>query len=307
MADYTTATTRRAFVTTGALVALAGCATAQLDGGGNAGSSGPVSVLAAGSLQSAFENGLRAAVEERIDVEAYGSTRAARLVKGGQRDPDVLALADTSLFGTLLDAPWYAAFATNAVVLAYNSKTAAGRRVGDADPWYEPLTSGDVRLGRTDPNLDPLGYRTRFVLELAAAHYDEPALPDEVLGKDQLYPETQLLAGFESGQLDAAFVYRSMAVEHGYDYVDLPAAIDLSDPARASQYASVSETLSDGTVVHGGLVEYGALLRTPGSRPARDVFRTMVEDGHRYLDSDGFVVPNHYPRYEGDVPNVVRG
>jgi molybdate/tungstate transport system substrate-binding protein len=151
--------TRRAVLAgTASLAAgLAGCS-------GVSGRSRPVSVLAAGSLQNALTEGLREAVDADLTVEAYGSRQAAQLVAGGQRDPDVLALSDVALFESVLSTSWYAAFASNALVVAYNPDTEAGRRVPAADRWYEPLLSPSFRLGRTDPALDPLGYRTLLLV-----------------------------------------------------------------------------------------------------------------------------------------------
>lgn len=278
------------------------------EGGATAGPSSspgdgePVSILAAGSLQLALSAGLERAVSVPIEVEAHGSVTAARLVAQGARDPDVVSLADTALFDSVLDAPWYATFATNAVVLAYDPATDGGARIADAgtDGWYRPLLDGTARLGRTDPDQDPLGYRTLFVLELASRYYDEPGLHERVPTRDQVYPETSLVSRLETGEVDAAFVYRSMAEERGYDYLELPDQVDLGSPDYVDDwYSTVSYTVPDGTTVSGGLISYGATLRT--DRPAAvDVFRTHVAG--EYLDDHGFGRPDGYPRYHGDVP-----
>lgn len=290
---------RRAFLAGvgAASAALAGCVgvLGRLSGP----AAEPVSVLAAGSLQNAFEADLRAAVEPDLRIEAHGSAAAARLVAEGQRDPDVLALADPALFSGL-DVGWHVRFATSALVVAVNGATDGGRRVAEAERWFEPLLAGEASLGRTDPDLDPLGYRTLFMLELAADHYGRPDLPDRLLDREQVYPETQLLAGFETGSLDAAVVYRSMAEERGYGYVDLPEAVDLGDPDHAEAYARTSYGLPDGTRVRGGVIEYGATRRRdpPG---ATEVFSEIVTG--EYLPAHGFSVPASYPEYEGDVPD----
>jgi len=137
--------------------------------------SASVSLLAAGSLNNAFENGLRAETDVDLRVEAHGSAAITRLIAAGQRDPDIVSVADVALFDGPLSPPWYAEFATNSIVLAYNRNTEGGRRVGEAgsENWYEPLVAGTVALGRTDPDLDPLGYRTLFTLELASRYSTE--------------------------------------------------------------------------------------------------------------------------------------
>ncbi|AXG11250.1 extracellular solute-binding protein [Haloplanus rubicundus] len=296
---------RRAFLSAvGAAGAagLAGCV------GGRAGARGAdddsVAILAAGSFQHALETGLKPAVDVPIRVEAHGSATVARMVAEGQRDPDIVTVADTALFEDPLSPPWYATFTSNAVVLAYNPETAGGRRVAEAARWYDPLVAGDVRLGRTDPDRDPLGYRTLFTLELAGRHYDDaPALREVVPDRRQIYPETALLGEFETGSIDAAFAYRNMAVERGYDYVSLPDRIDLSDPAHADRYATVSYTLPSGREIRGSLIAYGSTIRRP-SEAARSVFAAHTTG--TYLDESGFLRRDAFPRYEGDVPAAVR-
>ncbi|MFC6954484.1 extracellular solute-binding protein [Halorubellus litoreus] len=283
-------------------VALAGCSALSTR-------SDPVRVLAAGSLQRALDQGLRDAVDAPVAVEARGSAAAARLVADGTRDPDVLALADVALFDRLLDDHWHASFASNALAVA-TADTSGGRAVADASDredahWYDPVLDDDAALGRTDPDLDPLGYRTVFLLDLLAARHDRPGLRDAVLSRDQVYPETALLSGFETGAIDAAVVYESMAADRGYDAVDLPAAVDLSDPDRADAYAEASYDLPDGGVVRGSVVEYGATLRSPDDDVARGVFETLVAGD--YLDAHGFEVPSAFPRFTRDAPDALAG
>jgi molybdate/tungstate transport system substrate-binding protein len=303
--------TRRQFLrgaATAGFLGTAGClggvGTASPDQGQRARAE-PVRILAAGSLQHALASAFADEVAVPVTVECHGSATLARLVAEGHRDPDIVTVADTALFASPLSPPWYATFASNAVVLAYRSETAGGRRIADTGPdrWYEPLLDGGVRLGRTDPDQDPLGYRTLFTLELASSHYDAaPDLVERVPRREQVYPETALVSQFETGAIDAAFTYRNMAVERGYDYVALPPEIDLSDPTHAERYATVSYTLPSGHEVDGGVIGYGSTIRSGGDM-ALDVFTTHTTGA--YLDDAGFIVDGTYPRYEGDVPNAV--
>ncbi|WP_459193838.1 extracellular solute-binding protein [Halosimplex sp. J119] len=313
--DGASGITRRGFLTAaggaggaGLVSAFGGCvgtpgSVAGVGASHGGGDSDPVSVLAAGSLQLAFSEGLQEATDLPIRVESHGSVTAARLVARGDRDPDIVALADPALFDGPLATDWHAAFATNALVVAYDEGSAGGRRVAEADRWFDPVLSGDATLGRTDPDLDPLGYRTLFALELAGEYYDRPGLRDEIVEPRQVYPETSLLSRFETGDIDAAVVYRSMAVDRGYDYVELPAAVDLSDPERAEAYAEVDYDLPSGETVRGAPVEYAAVARRGADRVV-ETFDTL--GGGDYLDSHGFTVPESYPHYSGDVPRVHR-
>ena len=297
-------TGRRAFLS-GAAAALGGLAGCVGGFGGGDETSATVSLLAAGSLNNAFENGLKESVDPTVQIEAHGSAQVARLVAEGQKDPDVVSVADVALFDSPLEPDWYAEFATNSVVVVYNPETESGRRVAEAgtDEWYRPLLDDEVALGRTDPDLDPLGYRALFVLELATEYYGTDVnLRQTIPTREQIYPETQLVSQFETGAIDAAIAYRNMAVERGYEYVDLPAEIDLSDPAHAKRYASATYELPSGKVVEGGLVSYGSTVRDR-SAAAMDVFETQITG--QYLNEFGFVVPDDYPRFTGDAPDEI--
>ena len=295
---------RRRLGRRGLLAAVAAGVTASA--GCSARGDPPVSLLAAGSLNDVFENGLAPSLDTELRVEARGSAAAARLVAEGTKQPDIVSLADTALFHGPLHPEWYAEFATNAVVLAYNSETTGGERIAaaGADQWYEPLRGDEVSLGRTDPDLDPLGYRTLFALDLATQHYGlDTDLRAVVPERDQLFPETQLVSQFETGAIDAAFTYRNMAVERGYDYVELPDAVNLSDTAAADVYGSVSYELPSGKVVTGAPISYGSTVRQHSSA-AFAVFEAQVEG--EYLTEFGFGVPEAYPRFRGDVPDELR-
>jgi len=292
---------RRSYLeTVGALLgstAIAGCSGVDSLASGR----DPVEVLAAGSLQRAFETELVDAVDDPVALEARGSAAAARLVASGQRDPDVLALADVALFADLLQDAWYASVATNALAIA-TADSDGGRAIERADRWFDPVVDGRASLGRTDPDLDPLGYRTLFALELAADHYDHPGLRNAVIAPDQVYPETALLSGLETGTIDAAVVYETMAAERDYDFLDLPPEVDLSDPGHETAYERATYDLPDGTV-RGDVVEYGATLRAPDDPAARRVFDAVV-DGD-VLATSGFPIPEQYPRYSENAPDAL--
>jgi molybdate/tungstate transport system substrate-binding protein len=284
---------------TGAALGLTACS------GGKA-----VRLLAAGSLNNALENGLRKELPEgiRLEVEARGSAAVARMVAEGQRDPDVVTLADAALFDGPLDPPWYAEFATNALVLAYHPDTEGGRALHDAGPdrWYEPIRRGTVRVGRTDPDEDPLGYRTLMMLELASRYYDlDDNLRETIPTREQVYPETGLISQFETGSIDAAFAYRNMAAERNYAYLRLPDPIDFSTPAHEDDwYRTTTYALPGGTTVTGGVIRYASTIRTPQDAPGREaaiaVFAAQCTGS--YLRTFGLTVPDDYPLFHGELP-----
>jgi molybdate/tungstate transport system substrate-binding protein len=301
---------RRAFLRAAGAVGIAGVAgcvgSGFSRGSATTNGDGPVSILAAGSLQNALSNGLEPAVDVPVRVETHGSATVARLVAEGKRDPDIVSVADVALFEQPLSPAWHSVFASNAVVIAYNPGTEGGKRLAKAgeEEWYDVLASDDVRIGRTDPDRDPLGYRTLFTLDLASRYYDDAAnLRGRILQRDQIYPETALISRFESGAIDAAIAYRNMAEERGYEYIDLPDQIDLSNPRYAEEwYSTVSYTLPSGQRIRGGLIRYGSTLRDV-SDDALTVFAAHTTGD--YLRKHGFVIRESFPTYEGSVPRRV--
>lgn len=300
---YSRRTVLRAIGATLCTGATAGCV------GGIIGRAGtePVSILAAGSLQNALSNGLKPATDVPLEIETHGSTTVARLVAEGKRDPDILTVADTALFEEPLRPAWYSEFTSNAIVIAYNPETEGGTRIAKAGPksWYEPIAGDAVSIGRTDPEQDPLGYRALFTLELASRYYDTAAnLRETVPKRRQIYPETSLISQFETGSIDAAIAYRNMAVERGYEHIELPNQIDLSDPKHTENcYSTVSYTRQNGQVIHGDLISYGSTIRNQ-SDATRSVFKKHTTG--RYLTEHGFLKQEGFPNYHGDPPERVK-
>jgi molybdate/tungstate transport system substrate-binding protein len=317
MPNERTRTTRRGFLRAAGLAGVTGVAGCTGGGGGETlapagqttdrddGRSMTVAILAAGSLQHALESGLKPAVDVPVEIEAHGSAAVARMIAEGQRDPDIVTVADTALFEAPLSPAWHSVFTSNAVVVAYNPETEGGQRLAEAgaERWYEPMIAGETRLGRTDPDQDPLGYRTLFTLELASRYYDVPNLGEKILRREQIYPETGLISQFETGSIDAAIAYRNMAVERGYEYIALPDRIDLSSPAHVDEwYSTVSYTLPSGQEIQGGLISYGSTIRKM-SDAALAVFD--VHTTGDYLADSGFLLRDGFPTYEGSVPDAV--
>ncbi len=136
-------------------------------------------------------------------------------------------------------ADWNILFARNEMVLAYTDRSRYADEV-DADNWYEILGRDGVICGRADPHTDPCGYRTLMVWQLAEAHYGAPGLYRTLEArcpKAYMRPKSvELIALLQSGDVDYAFEYRSVAVQHGLRFVALPPEINLGDAEYADFY-----------------------------------------------------------------------
>jgi molybdate/tungstate transport system substrate-binding protein len=181
-----------------------------------AASNGTVSVLFAGSLEDYMENELGPAFQKR---EGYsfqgfggGSKELAAEIKGKVRQGDVFvsaaASADAALEGAANGAwvSWYSSFMATPLELGYNPHSRFGKELQRGVPWYKVLTQPGIRVGRTDPALDPKGVLTVEAVQAAARRLRDPALA-KALGSFEVFPETSLVGRLQAGQLDAGFFY----------------------------------------------------------------------------------------------------
>jgi molybdate/tungstate transport system substrate-binding protein len=227
---------------------------------------GAVQVLYAGSLGAVLEKSVGPEFEKASGFtyqgEGQGSLGAAKMIFDGLRSPDVFISADAAVNDKVLMTPakklidWYVTFASSAMVLGYNPnskfKSLFEQVQAGKVPWYEALKAPGLKLGRTDPNLDPKGYRTIFLFHLAEGYYhrnDLTSLLGDPANPSQIFPEPELLIRMESGQLDAGFFYRHEVVAHKVPYIELPNQINQSDPALASLYKEQKFTTNKGVTI----------------------------------------------------------
>lgn len=221
-------------------VALAGCGAAGAAGRAPAGGSpggagaghGRVDVLNAGSLESAIEGdgglGDEFSAATPYDFRGYaaGSTKLANQIKGKIRRGDVYISADPAVNKKLRGKAngdrvrWWAPFAKSPLVIGFNPRSEFADAL-KSKPWYDVLTRPGIKIGRTDPKLDPKGAYTVQALQEAAKAYDRPKLAGSVLDNSRVFPETQLVARLQSGQLDAGFFYSGEVSELSIPSTDL--------------------------------------------------------------------------------------
>ncbi len=179
-----------------------------------------VNVLYAGSLVNLMERSVGPAFEKETGLHfqgyAAGSNKIANEIKGKLRRGDVFISASPKVNASLMGAAngdhvtWYVGFAESPLMIGYNprSKFAAEFKT---KRWDQVLQEPGIRIGRTDPKLDPKGAFTVEMVTKAADLYHQPDLVGKVLGDpenpDQVLPEETLVGRLQSGQLDAGFFY----------------------------------------------------------------------------------------------------
>ncbi len=180
----------------------------------------------------------------KVEVEAAGSATAIRKVTELGKKASIIASSDYTLIPEMMFpeyAEWYITFAYNRMVIAYTDKSQFGNEI-NRDNWYDILQRDGVKYGRSNPDRDPCGYRTLMVWQLAEDYYNVPGLYDKLYGAagELIRPkEVDLIALLESGDLDYAFEYSSVATQHNLNYVVLPAEIDLSSQEFRDYYSKV--------------------------------------------------------------------
>jgi len=178
-----------------------------------------------------------------IFLEASGSIQAARKITDLKKPCDIIASADDRVIDTYLVpsyADWNIRFATNQLVLCYTGSSRYAGEITEKN-WFRILKRKEVAWGHSDPNLDPCGYRALMVMQLAERYYREPGLYAGLLANrpvENIRPKsTDLLSLLQTGHLDYAWEYRSVAVQHGLNYVRLPDEINLGNRGFDPVYA----------------------------------------------------------------------
>jgi molybdate/tungstate transport system substrate-binding protein len=274
---------------------------------------GRIVVYNAGSLAIPLRAALDsfAAIENvTVEQENAGSLETARKLTELGKIPDIVAVADYDVIPLLLmpdHATWYAKFAHNRMVLAYTDRSRGAAEI-TSDNWWQIITRPGVQVGRADPSLDPNGYRTLLVWQLAERHYKQPGLGARMLTtapqRNVRPKEADLVGLLQAGEFDFIWSYESIAQGVGLRYVTLPEAVDLSAPADSAGYSVASvrvagKTPRDSLTLRGQPIVYAFTIPTRAPHPSvamRFAIYLASPDGRRVLRGakldvlDGYVV-----------------
>lgn len=201
-----------------------------------------------------------------ILLEPAGSLVCARKITELKKPCDIIASADYFVIDKMLIpeyTSWSIRFATNEIVIAYQEKSKYSTEI-DSSNWSDILLRDDVTYGRSDPESDPGGYRAVFTCMLAEKYYNKPGLARKLLSKNTEFirpKEVDLVALVQANAMDYMFQYKSVAVQHGLKYLELPDEINLSNPLYNKLYNSVSLEVAENSpgsnmVVTGEYINY---------------------------------------------------
>jgi len=287
-------------------------------------------------LEKEFENHYK-----NIDVqrEAAGSVQTIKKVTELHKDADVVVSADAFLIPQMMY-PNYSdftiKFATNDIVIAYTNKSSHWNEI-NKDNWYQILRKDDVKFGFSNPNNDPCGYRSIMTMQLAEFKYNDSKIFDDLVEKNinikancesenltcmivvpnstQINPNTnkvmvrslemELISGLQSREIDYFFIYRSIAVQHKFNFVELPLEINLKDETKNEIYKRVKVKLADGKVQQGNAIVYGVTIpkNAKNKKQAIEFVKLIIsEDGRKIFGNLG--QPPINPAIADNISNV---
>ncbi|MHB8564596.1 MAG: extracellular solute-binding protein [Acidiferrobacteraceae bacterium] len=264
-------------------------------------------VAYAGSMGALMDQGVRPVVARSLGIalqgRGQGAFALAHLIVAGSIRPDIFISITPGPMQVLLAAGRVQRaipVARTEMVLAYSRDSRFASRLESQppkEPWWRLLEDPHVRFGRTDPRTDPQGLNIIFLMELAQRYYHAPGLAARILGPlenpRQIFPEAEVMARLQSGQLDAGSAYKTQPSSFGLPFLSLPSEINLGDAGMERRYRDVSAVI--GGVVHRpqALVFYAALLRDAPAPAA----------GRRFMDwLAGPQAASTFARYHYDLP-----
>lgn len=199
--------------------------------------SGKVDVYYAASLQTILEDTIGPAFHRATGYTftgfAGGSGMLANEIKAGIAQGDVFISAAESTNFTLegpSNGSWVNSFIVwgkSPLVLGY-AKQSKFAPLFKKMPWYSVLQQPGIRIGRTDPAIDPKGKLTTQAITAAAQIYNRPSIASVIASPSNIYPEQTLIGLLDAGQLDVGFFYSSETKAAGIPTVSLGQRIPLA-------------------------------------------------------------------------------
>ncbi len=284
-----------------------------------------VIIFHAGSLSYPFKALIDAFALEypniEIITEAAGSLATVRKVTELKRKADILALADYQIIDRLL-IPEYTNFnihfVTNSIGLAYTENSLFAERI-NAENWIEILKKPEVKIGASDPDADPCGYRTRMLLQLAEKTNDETSLVNAMFTPQKLHQrpkENDLIALLETKTIDYIFLYESVSQQHGLKFLALSDSINLSQPSLNSWYKNAELSVrgsEEGSTIQleGEAIVYGltVLENAPNKTNAYLFIQWMLnpEKGLKTIQKTGLApIAPPFITHTGTLPKEIQ-
>ncbi|MBN1257850.1 MAG: substrate-binding domain-containing protein [Planctomycetes bacterium] len=251
-----------------------------------------------------------------IETESAGSQTVARMLTELGRQCDLIMLADASLITKMLQSycSWRIDFATDEVVLGVGVRAPY---IDEAESdWLKVLLNQDVRLGRVDENQGPIGFRTLLVWKLL--EQKQGGVYDTLFKKAGLVIDhvSHLTPLLKIGEIDYAFIYRSICIASDIRFIELDKAINLG--AAEMDYSSATVTFKSLKANHDeNITVTGSPILWTMSIPDRNADQATAQVFVEYLLSKksglitetGFrlLAPSHFHGQQGTATSFKGG
>ena len=271
------------------------------------GGQGGLTILIPASLAAPME-GVAAEFEKlypavKVQREIAGGLDAVRMITEQGKKADVFASSDYAVIATMLmpkSASWYIRFARNYIQVAFTEKSKFSDKINSSN-WYEYYAQSGVKVGGVDPDADPLGYRTLMVMQLTESHYMKKGLAGDLrknclapfqpeakpgtrvgtgLAKSIRTDGAEVVKMLQAGELDYAWLYRSVIKQNGLKYIALPPEVDLSSGSFEDKYKQAKVEIAGATpgskrTILGEPIIYGVTI--PNDAPNKEAALNFVK------------------------------
>lgn len=247
------------------------------------------------TLENAFTN---SSGIQMVPPKSGGSLTLGQEIAQGDPVSVFLSVAESAVSSSVLNTTfsgWAISFEADEMAITYSNSTlqnSAAKTVINSYQtalkenttlaWFDffsNMTTGAVKVGISNPNADPAGFRAWLVLEAAGYLYDNNNsnyFVNRMLSNHGNITGTSaadLVSPLEEGNIQFLFIYKSAGIAHKLDLMQLPNQINLGSPAYSSFYSQFTYTISAG-VQRGGVIS---------------LFITVPKDSTDFTDSVSFV------------------
>ncbi|MCX7697094.1 MAG: substrate-binding domain-containing protein [Bacteroidales bacterium] len=248
-------------------------------------------IFHAGSLSSFVENLKKEIPTVKIINEASGSVEVIRKAISLRKPCDVLLLSDARLIDSIPDHLIKSAyvFAYNSMVLAYHPEKFPNLTTQN---WINIFSTRGVKIGRSNPCLDPSGYRALIILNELSKRF--PVISNIIQeSKNFIRPkETDLIVYFNLKNLDAMITYKSIALENQFHFIDFPDSLNFGVDSLDSYYRRLCVNVDEcGHFFCGSAIAY-ILIELEGSTKTEKIVEVLhflqSQSGQNLLKKHGF-------------------
>jgi len=203
--------------------------------------------------------------------KAAGSSALGQQIAAGNPVSVFLSVSKTAVQNVTLKSAfggWAVAFATDQMGIAYSNATkqnsasyatinafnaaVASNTTAAWNDFYNNLTSGQVKVGISNPNADPAGYRAWIVLEAAGHNYannNSNYYVNRMISNGGNYTgasAADLIAPLQAGQIQFLFIYKSDIVSERLNLLQLPSGVNLGSGSYNTFYSQFAYNTTAG-------------------------------------------------------------